>query len=46
MVGSAARPEWTKASAGILLDTVVRIHGGSPGVQALLHSALAEIGIH
>eukprot|EP00775_Hariotina_reticulata_P000828 gene828-1146_t len=45
MVGSAARPEWTKASAGILLDTVVRIHGGSPGARQDIQTSRNRVSV-
>ncbi len=31
---AASRPQWTRASIGIPIDTVVRIHGGSAGESA------------
>jgi hypothetical protein len=44
---TTARPEWTRISPGIPVDTVVRLHGGSQGDQDETskgcHQAFADV---
>eukprot|EP00882_Tetradesmus_deserticola_P022496 GHRQ01024412.1.p2 GENE.GHRQ01024412.1~~GHRQ01024412.1.p2 ORF type:complete len:107 (+),score=15.18 GHRQ01024412.1:446-766(+) len=38
-------PEWTRASIGIPIDTVVRIHGGTPGVRQDIQTSRNRVSV-
>eukprot|EP00878_Enallax_costatus_P035224 GHUV01039231.1.p1 GENE.GHUV01039231.1~~GHUV01039231.1.p1 ORF type:complete len:419 (+),score=96.69 GHUV01039231.1:574-1830(+) len=42
---STNRPEWTRASAGIPVDTVVRINGGTPGARQDIQTSRNRVSV-
>ena len=44
MGATSARPEWTRSSPGIPIDTVVRLHTGSQGTANRVATALSTKG--